>query len=1579
MSSPTIQRINDPDPLNNTPTSANRTKSQRLAHANSNYLASFARGSPSQAKRALEAHILDTDRRIQDATKFGTTLVDQKRQLSEHLHDLEAQENDEEIDVDLKHKLTELEKDYNEVGRETVRSFMPRGSRSSVDMRSGEADRTPLADKGSNTNTDRKMRPESPEKMSKGSLRKLKNQPQNRVHDIEFATEISTSLLGQVRGLQNLLAEKEEALKKAQKDNSKLQTDFEGLTQRMRGLGDDEQKYKDENWNLETQVQDLTAVIKEAALREDKLQQSLNAVKEEKVNSEREQEELRSQHARLIDEHTALKKNHDMHVGELTRDLQDTQRERDEMQKRINELYSQNQDLAQAVAYRAKTEQEGNDREIREDEIVESVELETPESSPPASPTKATPRHGHLETETLKSSLHHAHRMIQSLKNNIHREKTEKVELKRMLQDARDDIEQQKVGENGPAAANAGRKRKPGLGQDAFKKPSLPSKLGGLRSTSEWEDFDGSPSGKVSTTFEPDFSTDASDAFETADEKQTGIQTDTDASFESAADTMAGSSDDGEVTETEDNFNNSLPRSLSRIPMLKRGSFESTASDEEDALDPSTPSLRQPKYKLKLHRGSHRSETSTRDSPASFISNASGQSLPRSSQNLAAELEDMDSASSAATSRATTVEPSPGRSSVAPQTPIAQRSDTGIRSSGASFPPNLTYVDSSTMTEPWEPEQKRVETADVGVGPIVTGTGVDAGTSTLEFSAPIETREAATQVTPKKDKLAMELQMSAIGCQSTTPIAPPEPVANVRPMYATPEARHFEPPTASRSTPASNKDETFSTPSIPGTERVGNLTPSTQQFLNDVLAQAREKRAELAATKVAATSPGLTKGSDSTEKASIGKAQLISSNASGDELRTSANEPKTPEGTCLPEPTLSIYTPETKDDSVFREPTLTFSDPDSAGPATPIKYDLQISPSFTRNMAVPRMASSNTVNSSTQTVMSDERIESLLKGARQRSSTHSPSTIPSNRGSPGSNRTMSMGTSSDSNLLKGLGKRPSSSSGITRTTGSSSPIAGKEIPPLPADHKEVIAEAKTRTPSLISMPPPSFPASKLSSPSQPHDRTSSGTFSQTPLRAVNSARNRLPSIAGNTTLSQRSSISSFASEIEERFNIDRNSALYGDIPGANNADPRMIQAITQTMIGEFLWKYTRKAGRGDSHSENRHRRFFWIHPYTRTLYWSNRDPSVAGRSELKAKSVAIEAVRVVGDNNPIPPGICNKSIVIVTPGRSIKVTAPTQKRHETWFNALSYLLLRNAPEQDDDNVAHTGYSNTAYTGLTAEDVAEFNPTLHPRTNSRFSHRSTSSAVTSGRRSSAAPTSNRTSSPQGRSPVSNSLAVRQSYATRRRASSRVSNNTFSPLSANPIESQRTSALPEATLADGSSTMSLPNGESVSNTQVHDGKIDNVAQTGNHQLEVDGDGFKKPATRPSGPNTRPNSKSELGEEHKGRLSSITSRLSRASFASIGRGRRATRSEVEAASPVQIQPAAEGDGHQDQYVFKRTADGTLENVRACCNGKHDLSTLQHRSESRASLGRGRSQSAGGKRASLSQRVAPRPVGGA
>ncbi|GAK64638.1 uncharacterized protein PAN0_006c2852 [Moesziomyces antarcticus] len=135
---------------------------------------------------------------------------------------------------------------------------------------------------------------------------------------------------------------------------------------------------------------------------------------------------------------------------------------------------------------------------------------------------------------------------------------------------------------------------------------------------------------------------------------------------------------------------------------------------------------------------------------------------------------------------------------------------------------------------------------------------------------------------------------------------------------------------------------------------------------------------------------------------------------------------------------------------------------------------------------------------------------------------------------------------------------------------------------------------------------------------------------------------------------------------------------------ADSTDPAIIHAITQTMIGEYMFKYTRKSmGRG-GHSDKRHRRYFWLHPYTKMLYWTISDPGGAKVSEGTSKSASIESVRVVEDSNPSPPGLHPESIIITTASREVKITAPNRERHEAWLAALEYLVHR--PTMQDATV-----------------------------------------------------------------------------------------------------------------------------------------------------------------------------------------------------------------------------------------------------------------------------------------------------
>lgn len=1557
-------------------------------------LADYVAGSPSQARVALEAHISDTDRRIRDASLLGTTLLDQKQQLLDRLVEVEEYADQAQLAPGLRQKLVDLEREFNEVGQETSRLFSPhhRGKKPSRDF--GQHDPFELSANGRTSPTKLNI-PSASTSTPARKARHGHSASSSQVKDLELATEISTSLLSEVRSLQAQLAEKDEALRHSQKDTSELHTHTEALAQRLRSVDDNEQRYKDENWNLETQVQDLSNAIKDVSTREERLRLALSVAKNEKSTADREYEELRQGHGRLVEDHSTLRRQHDLELSGLRRTMADGEAERERMQRSIDELTSQNQDLAKAVAYRVKNEPGARDvSEMTNDEDA-AENLSTPEGSPPPSPSKfATPRHhGALESETLKSSLTHAHRMIQNLKNNIHREKTEKVELRRMLQSTQDELESRR--NEGVTAANAGRKRRPASAQDAFKKPANPSRLGGGKGTSEeilndpsWEEY--SEEAPIRKSIEKDeHSTDASDAFETADERNTTDDTD---AFETA-ESANGDSTDGDATETESHAS----AQGRKIGHRHRDSYQSTASDElDDTFDMSTPPASFPRYRLGLTRGGlSRSVTpGSRASPApSFMSNNSG---PVSGMNLAAELEGMDDASNASgTPVRSTVSP---RFSRTPETDISRR-DT-IRAS--TQPPAPVMVESGMMTEPWKPEDSESEpstptnvaktgvTAAVGAAAGAAFTSVFGGVGSPSATASTVTSTAASTQTEIEEKPQPVFERSSITSQSTTPIAP-KPVIMPTPKKSeavrTPLAAkspNIPPRVASTKVladPKEGQEPEFIPPPVPSIRKNHNLTPATQAFLNDVLGRAHNRsksqpqstpatperniKANVTSTSTprrktvnSEGSPARPEGRPSFTISIEGRGNSSSVAASpgiGRSRKSSATSAYNSRGAGHSdldalEPALHV---EKKDDGTFVEPTLQFPSSDDEMPERPrtaigTPSSNAATPSRVAT-SVSRATAGGKTESGTQTAMTGDQIESLSSSARKPALTGlNTFQTGSPRQAKTTGRAMSLGSTTDQSFLKSL-KKPTGSPGSRRPTS-----PPPSVPPLPADHREVIAAAASRTSSLLSIQPPNMSSVKVQQPQSPIAPRTPSSHIASQMRPSGSSRNRNSSVA-RSEMSRRSSVSSFASELDARFNIappNRSSQnLLGDgYDGGNATDPRMIQAITQTMIGEYLFKYVRKTGRGE-HSDNRHRRFFWIHPYTKTLYWSTHDPS-AGRNELKAKSVQIEAVRVVTDENPNPPGLHQKSIVVVTPGRSIKFTAPTSYRHETWFNALSYLLLRAVPDPNNSsgagkvvnsarnysNYSAVGHGNerssTMGSAVTNDDLAEFNPsTGGPRAASRTSQRSSTAnnrssmytMPTLGTPSSGSNGGQRTSAPQG---VNNSLAYRQS-------SSSLANKRASHLSEGGLSSGSPMRGPHAPIEPIVEVATRQN--SVRNS------VNNTAPSGSGSADasgeavtVDADGFKKPA-RPlslaksaSRPGMRETSSSDAGTRqsvdspHGGRLSNLASKLRRKSRAKslVGGDDDADNS------------AAAGPSTSTANATKSSGD-RLENVRACCDG--------------------------------------------
>jgi len=1286
--------------------------------------------------------------------------------------------------------------------------------------------------------------------------RKQRNQPPSRAQELDFAAEITTSLIDQVKQLQAALSEKEEALKASDSDKARLEHEASGFSLRLKSLDESEQRYKDENWNLETQTHEMMAAAKEAASREQRLQQSLAAAIAEKASAQRELDDLHQNHGKLVEDHDASRKSHEIELVGLRRNVNLGDSERNALQRKVEELTSQNQELAKAVASRFRDgESEQTQDDISEPEDLPLDPSESEQEAPP-SPSKGIHRHSLLETETLKSSLHHAHRMIQNLKSNVQREKTEKLDLKRMLQEARDELDVRS------RASHEGKRVKPHKSQqDVLKKLVRPNMLGANRNSKtdvlvddqDWEDRNGSPShatgsrDRVLKTSDNPLPSTESEAYQTANETEDGFETaeerhpatDTD-DFQTGAESLAQDSSD-DLTETEgatkrrDTIRGRHPSQLAAAKPGDRSSFQSTASTSGDDGDyqTRTPSQTQPqRYRLKINRGNRRSRFSSeplegsapstvKNSPASFMGSEGqgGLSLFNELDNLNGDsAEEMDntpsrsvrsprSTRSLSESIRSHKSNSSMRRSVSSQRTAPSGRPTTVLYNGQTSEqppvPKLPSVDSGMMTEPWKPSQsvvlRDISSPTASNRDILPSTPAAQPTTGVSASAPnIGATSRSASVSPRTvwdqplhmfssiiptfgpaSHKSTPLSTNSKASQEPTgresaespeavgrfpgayePSEPESEVASPTPGERSEVSAVTQPPVLAAAPVLSlssiqTLDTTPIIPHVPAPPATAHQQPDiTTDIPTATLDLPPRFSAQLArepeVTKVVSEQPSepaeaIEPSTETTEPS------YTTPQASGSALGNSWAHPNGLGGILgsvfggrkserLPSP--HIAEDETSQTlqplplSINKEGKVPFEEV----PANAVSRNL--SPEHQSQAPLVDMA-----DEASQTLLSSEQIDSMLKQKQQETQpeVRPPATtvmkplsqigaisppIPTNRVETG-------------DLTKGRVREPS---GVREPTGMPTTPTSKDVPafnkslkrplsaasirqrpdqypPLPPDHQKAIAAAAQRQPEPTStgiMGPPLAPASsyrnRVRTPSRtrtPSEQRAADSRIRTPSeqRAPES-----PSSKGGTTprarhstarsrVSRRSSVSSFASEIDERFNI----RLDG-VPGMEaGTDPRMIQAITQTMIGEHMWKYTRKAGRGDM-SSTRHRRFFWVHPYTRTLYWSERDPSTAGRAQLKAKSVAIEAVRVVTDENPMPPGLHRKSLVIMTPGRSVKVTATTGQRHETWFNALSYLLLRTGPDGTDAG-ATDGY-------ITADDVAEFNPSYNNNNNNR---------------------------------------------------------------------------------------------------------------------------------------------------------------------------------------------------------------------------------------------------------------------
>lgn len=426
---------------------------------------------------------------------------------------------------------------------------------------------------------------------------------------------------------------------------------------------------------------------------------------------------------------------------------------------------------------------------------------------------------------------------------------------------------------------------------------------------------------------------------------------------------------------------------------------------------------------------------------------------------------------------------------------------------------------------------------------------------------------------------------------------------------------------------------------------------------------------------------------------------------------------------------------------------------------------------------------------------------------------------------------------------------------------------------------------------LASGPPPSAymqGAPRRSGPPSVRNRTMSNEgSSRHPVRAP-SAQSFVSDATSDMMSGRTSRASNYTNGGLDSSYVRRGASgggvAAGMIPGQGSTNPVVLGSITQTMIGDYLYKYTRRSmGRANK----RHRRYFWVHPYTRTLYWTMTAPSEAISTEVINKSAFIQDVIVVEDENVQPADLYHLSIVISTLTRDVKITARDKAQHETWVTALGYLVNKELPSEKK------------------QAPAEWRQSISRASLPRQTHRNNSALF--------GDSSSRT--PAGRRSVMGISGMSPSK------------------SANAVQTLRTTSA----LGGESERTPRARGASVGGKGVNYSSLlhrrDTAAREYLEQYETE------------------RGSSALMEDHDatpraGAISSMSKRSARSGRGSLAREMFGNVRRNSAFSSSGAQTVDDGRFKSAEEMLaedeERTGYDGLDNVRACCDGKHDIGKL-------------------------------------
>ncbi|CCJ29802.1 unnamed protein product [Pneumocystis jirovecii] len=1113
------------------------------------------------------------------------------------------------------------------------------------------------------------------------SMRRRPTKLSARTHNLEFAAEIGQGLLAEVRRLQGVLGERDTQWKAAEHEKRVLEQQIEALEHRLKAVGESEERYKEENWNLELQTQDLNQRVNEVSAAEQRVTQENVRLQRQTQAQMETVETLRARETELSEEVEQLRTRWEIDSAGFRRTQAELLEERAELMHQIEELKAELEAQRQPVHWQEEWAGGNDMTEVQTaEELSDDATLE--EQRSPQSPIKHTPlRSVPLEVETMKASFSHAQRTIYGLRNAVQHEKSEKIKLRQRLNEALEQLEKVNAKDQLLVKRKVPRRRRL-FHYQGNEYGSVKGRNGAaIESDLEWEydqealdqaedrpdegqvfgegslDELNGQNGHIGSngqngesfeaafepTFEPAFGMGYKAGFgtdsgieESEEEKDLRDWEDKRLSRMKKMDYMDDESD------AFLNSNNDPDKYKEREVTVEKGRVLSL--DMTGQCQPLFKELQifnQNAYVETVDVATMTDEVSDLVQIKIFLFNRDSSVVERhvlsGHDKNDFQVQDIKSPSRSPSR-------SPVRSPVNQLDPARLDKDNLSKDHFSIDNLDIEYLDPDCF------DKNDVDMGHITIHP--SGRCLDPERDLVYLVADCDT------VDLDGDHTADHLDTACLGSNQIIPDKCDATLHDT--VYL--ESKHSNTDLMVEPSQNVKEDDVQDSNNVESQSR-----PFSFSSIVSIFKLGRKKSIHISPS---VSKMNKTPSSDASNEETSPVNRFNSLEVMPDlELMNGIKEPQDELSSKL------------MSDAKCTDNELDFRSVNG------IKHENQSSDSKSMdNIKQEDKSDSNLINNIKQEDKSTSKLTNIIKRLenefnmtyhsrqskaameRSQNSVVSSKMTFSDQGTIFSVSSKFSENNTTDHSLHSCSLNRSVGSRILRklNTNSTPRLAQNVNEEQPFHHSGFNAQDK----SVGSSPCNSFLKRSNTFFSTPTNNRRVLSRSNT---AFDSARATKGSIIDTDRKMSYDSFSSSMSNIEN-FQPQSNGLKILTYT-QSSIDPQIIHSVTQTMIGEYLWKYTRKHIRQEL-SRNRHLRFFWIHPYSRSLYWSKYNPSTSYGHELYAKSAFIQSVKVVYDNNPYPQGIYNKSIIVVTPTRAIKFTTTSSSSHELWYQALLYLTSR---------------------------------------------------------------------------------------------------------------------------------------------------------------------------------------------------------------------------------------------------------------------------------------------------------------